>query len=103
MQVEEWLEKHVDELSFEEMQEMELRSTNVTIGAFSGFGVGVGVQMALMRKAGLGNMLHTGTWGARALYSLTFALPLGVALVVGSYLRERQREYAQELMEKYTH
>lgn len=101
--MEEWVEKHVDELSFEEMQEMEMRSTGVMIGTFSGFGVGVGVQMVLMRKAGLENMLHAGTRGAKAIYGLTFALPLGVAFAFGSYFRERQRAYAQELMDKYTH
>lgn len=96
------MEQHVDDLTFEEMQEMELKSTNVAQGAFGGFAVGVGVQVGLMGRAGLERMLLAGTKGVKAVYGLTFALPLGVAFACGSYFQERQRAYAQELMEKYT-
>lgn len=96
------MEKHVDDLSVEEMEELELKSNYVVVGAFSGFGVGVGVQMVLMRKAGLESMLLAGTPGAKGIYALTFALPLSIAAAFGSYFQERQRAFAQGLMDKYT-
>lgn len=92
----------MDDLTVEEMEELEIKGTYTAIGAFSGFGVGVGVQMILMRKAGLESMLLAGTPGAKGIYTLTFALPLSIAAAFGSYFRERQRAFAQGLMDKYT-
>lgn len=101
MQAEEWLQQHVEELTFEELQELDHRNSTATIGGFAGFGLGVGMQMLLVRKTGLEKMLNAGNLGAKVIYAVSFSLPLVGAYSFTSYLMEKQRECVRRLMHKY--